>query len=83
MASKNYPKTSKRKVVSKPAAKSPVRTEVRNTAIPRVTKSAAPAPRKEITQEAISLRAYEIYCSGVGGSEADHWHQAERELRRV
>ena len=84
-AKKNYPST-KRKIVSKPASRSakPVRTEVRNTAVPRVSaKTAVPAPRKEITHDDIARRAYEIFASGTGGSEADNWHRAERELRGV
>lgn len=53
-------------------------TAVRNTAIPK----AVPAPAKlEVTFERIQVRAYEIYCSGQGGGELDHWLQAERELR--
>lgn len=53
-------------------------TAVRNTAIPK----AVPAPaRREATFETIQHRAYEIYCSGHGGSELDHWLQAEGELR--
>lgn len=55
-----------------------VSTPVRNTPIPKV---ATPAARKEITQEMIARRAYEIYLSGTGGSEIDNWHRAERELR--
>ena len=57
-------------------------TEVRNTAIPKLTpkKMAAPAPA-EITQDQIARRAYEIYASGNGGSESDNWVRAERELR--
>ena len=35
----------------------------------------------EITQDMIARRAYEIYCSGTGGSEFDNWCRAERELR--
>jgi hypothetical protein len=35
----------------------------------------------EITQDMIARRAYEIYCSGTGGSDFDNWCRAERELR--
>jgi hypothetical protein len=83
MPKRNYPQTNKRKVVAKPIVKSaPVRTEVRNSAVPRaVTPVSKPAPRKEITHEMIAVRAYEIFCSGTGGCETDNWHRAERELR--
>jgi hypothetical protein len=77
---KNIP-SSKNRFSKSPAKTSPpIRTEVRNTAIPRVTTPVA-KPRKEITQEAIAKRAYEIFASGNGGSETDNWHRAERELR--
>jgi hypothetical protein len=56
-------------------------TEVRNTAIPKLTKKkSVPA---EITRDAIARRAYEIYASGTGGSETDNWLRAERELRGI
>ncbi len=63
---------------STPAAKTvaKVTTPVRNTAIPK-----AAAAKKEITREAIAKRAFEIYASGKGGSEAENWLRAERELR--
>lgn len=52
-------------------------TPVRGTPIPRPQA----APRREITQEMIAKRAYEIHLSGQGGSELDNWLRAERELR--
>jgi hypothetical protein len=52
-------------------------TPVRNTPIPKIS----PAPRKEITHEMISQRAYEIFTSGSGGSEVENWLRAERELK--
>ena len=55
-----------------------VSTPVRNTPIPKVA-----AIRKEITHDQIARRAFEIHCSGTGGSETDNWHRAERELRMV
>src|SRR6059058_5427835 len=65
-----------------------ISTPVRNTAVPR---SAAPAratgipsnasQRREITNDMISRRAYEIWQRGQGGSQQDHWYQAERDLR--
>ena len=55
----------------------PVSSPVRNSAVPKPQ----PAPKREITREMIAKRAYEIYLSGRGGSEAEHWLQAERELR--
>jgi hypothetical protein len=50
-------------------------TSVRNSPIPK-----APA-KKEITHDEIAKRAYEISCSGMGGSEVDNWLRAERELK--
>jgi hypothetical protein len=55
-------------------------TEVRNTPIPKIAKKATPAPRI-VTHDDIAKRAYEIHCSGMGGSETDNWYRAERELR--
>ena len=85
MAKKNTPAPSKSAAttIKSPAAKGPVAktaeasTPIRNTPIPKV---AAPV-RKEVTQEMISRRAYEIHLSGTGGSDVDNWHRAERELR--
>lgn len=34
-----------------------------------------------IDHEAIALRAYEIFEAGKGGTDVDHWLQAEHELR--
>jgi hypothetical protein len=48
----------------------------RNSPVPK----AAPAKR-EISQEMIAKRAYEIFATGRGGSQDDNWHRAERELR--
>lgn len=54
-------------------------TPVRNSAVPRI---AARKPAVvEITHEMISVRAYQIWQSGQGGSEFDNWCCAERELR--
>jgi hypothetical protein len=36
---------------------------------------------REVTNEEIAQRAYEISQSGEGGSDEDNWHRAERELR--
>lgn len=55
-------------------------TPVRNSPIPKPAVSAAPA-KKEITYDQISQRAYDIHCSGGGGSQDDNWFRAERELR--
>jgi len=40
------------------------------------------APRREVTEEEIRLRAYEIYLErgAATGFELDDWLQAEREL---
>ena len=75
--------TSSKKTALKPIAKpieKAVSTPIRNTAIPKVAAVAAPAPR-QIAQEQIAKRAYEIFASGTGGSESDNWFRAERELR--
>lgn len=55
-----------------------VKTEVRNSPIPKV--AAAKAAPKVVTPDAIARRAYEIWQSS-GGSELDNWLRAERELR--
>ena len=68
-------------IKSAPAPKAPVRTEVRNSPIPR---PAAPtSAAKQITHEMIAKRAYEISQSPLCGSEMDNWLRAERELRGV
>ncbi len=33
-----------------------------------------------ITHEAIAIRAFDIFKSGEGGTQDDHWFRAEREL---
>jgi hypothetical protein len=43
-------------------------------------KRVASLPNGTATHEAIALRAYELYASGVGGDAVEHWLQAEREL---
>ena len=79
-----------RKTTKSPASKTT--TAVRNTAIPRAAKPAgatktaskaseAPKSMAQITNEMIARRAYEIYISGQGGGQLDHWLQAERELK--
>jgi len=35
-----------------------------------------------VSQQQIAERAYTIYLSGKGGSQVDHWLQAETELRK-
>ena len=56
-------------------------TEVRNTAIPKLTKKQVTGATAVVTRDQIARRAYEIYASGQGGSETDNWLRAERELR--
>jgi Protein of unknown function (DUF2934) len=34
-----------------------------------------------VTHDAIALRAYEIFEAGKGGTDVEHWLQAEHELR--
>lgn len=58
-------------------------TEVRNTAIPKLSKKSSAATRAPaiITHGQIAQRAYDIHLSGTGGSDTDNWFRAERELR--
>jgi hypothetical protein len=49
----------------------------RNTPIPRPQQGGG----RQVTQEMIAKRAYEIYTSGKGGSQMENWLRAERELR--
>jgi hypothetical protein len=85
-----------RKAKSSKSKKSAIqrKTGVRHTAMPKIqarpqqTPQRAAAPkaqpqtqRKQVTQEQIAKRAYEIHISGKGGSELDNWLRAERELR--
>src|SRR4051812_3929070 len=61
-----------------------ISTPMRNTAVPRnaaparTTGGASTSPqRREITNDQIARRAYEIWQRGQGGSQHDHWYQAE------
>ena len=55
-----------------------VSTPVRNSPVPKVAQQAS---RKQTpTHEQISKRAYEIWQSGQGGSQDEHWYRALREL---
>lgn len=80
--------TTAKKTEETPTASTPAKkttTAVRNTAVPKVAKAATIAAKAtgiaEPTFDQIARRAYEIYSSGDGGSEADNWLRAERELR--
>jgi hypothetical protein len=68
---------------AKPVAAIVARSAVRNSPIPRPTNNtnSTASPRREIAPEHIAKRAYEIYLAGRGGSQLDHWLQAERELK--
>jgi len=46
----------------------------------RSASSRSVTPR-QVTQEQIARRAYEIFKSGTGGTPEDNWYRAERELR--
>ena len=73
-----------KKPLGKATPKTPVKTAVRNSAIPKVAAAAtATATPRLITHELISIRAYEIHMSGGGGSEFENWIRAERELRGI
>ena len=63
------------------SGKPPVKTEVRNSPIPRASAPAAAPAGRQITREMIAIRAYEISQSPSSGSELDNWLRAERELR--
>jgi hypothetical protein len=39
------------------------------------------ATGRQVTQEQIARRAYEIFKSGTGGTPEENWYRAERELR--
>jgi hypothetical protein len=56
---------------------------VRNTAIPKSQpqRQSAPQSRRQVSQDSIAKRAYEIWISGKGGNETENWLRAERELR--
>ena len=80
MAKKPIPVPSK-KPAAAPAKGAPAiaSTPVRNSAVPKpMVKGIA---KKEISHADIAKRAFEIHCSGTGGSETDNWYRAERELR--
>jgi len=66
-------KTSRR--TAKPAHALPPQ-HVADGGIPRVPFGVAPT----LTHELIARRAFDIHCSGDGGSELDDWLRAEREL---
>ncbi|MCC7349022.1 MAG: DUF2934 domain-containing protein [Phycisphaerales bacterium] len=75
---KNASTTMKKPAAYKPTtATAATSTPVRNSAIPK----ARPVVRKEVTNEMIAVRAYEIWQSGNCGSDCDNWLRAERELR--
>lgn len=84
MAKKNTKKTAPAKKIVTAAKRAVAKTvtDVRNTAIPKLT----PAKKKGaivITHDQIAQRAYEIHTSGNGGSDTDNWFRAERELRGI
>lgn len=83
MAAKKPAKSAK--PVAAPAKvsdKTVVKTEVRNSPIPKASasKAVSPVAKKEISREMISQHAYFIWTR-EGGSEYDNWIRAERELR--
>lgn len=77
--------SSAKKPVFAPAKAAPSKavasTPVRNSPVPKVAAKPAVAAKRDVTHADIAKRAYEIWASGQGGSEADNWHRAERELR--
>ena len=73
--------------MAKPIRSAPgaVRTETRNSPIPRQaappqSSSSKPAAR-QVSHEQIARRAYEISQAPGAGSEFDNWIRAERELK--
>jgi hypothetical protein len=61
-------------------AKAKISTPVRNTALPKASPLIT-KPKAAPTYDQIAKRAFELYASGVPGSESDHWFAAEHELR--
>ncbi len=80
---KNNKKSTPAKKIVKAAKRAVVKTvtEVRNTAIPKLTLTKKKSDVVSITPDQIARRAYEIYASGNGGSDSDNWFRAEHELR--
>ena len=74
--SRKIPAAKAKAKVATPAAV--VSSPVRYTAIPKV---AAPVAKAEVTSEMIARKAFELFATGRGGSELDHWFAAEAELR--
>ena len=74
-----------------PAPAAVSRTDVRNSPLPKSSgfgaansgssSSSSSGGKKQITNDQIARRAYEIWQSGKGGSDFDNWVRAERELR--
>lgn len=62
------------------ASTAPSSTPVRNSPIPKPAANTA-AAKKDVSYDMIAKRAFEIHCSGYGGSQDDNWFRAERELR--
>lgn len=46
----------------------------------RAASSRSVTPR-QVTQEQVARRAFEIFKSGTGGTPEENWYRAERELR--
>ena len=68
------------KASTRPVSTAPIRTEVRNSPIPRVPTAKTAGAAQPVTREAIALRAYFISQTS-NASEFDNWLRAERELR--
>jgi hypothetical protein len=79
MAKKPVPAVTKKPAAPVAKAAPVVSTPVRNSPVPKT--AGKPIAKKDITYAEIAKRAYEIHCSGTGGSETDNWYRAERELR--
>lgn len=50
------------------------------TSSPGITKLIV---EKIVPHEAIAVRAFDIFKSGAGGSQDDHWYRAEGELLKI
>lgn len=79
MARKAIPAARKASPATTRGRTASVSTPVRNSAVPKVSASAA--VRRDVPHDQIAKRAYEIWLSGTGGSQEDNWLRAERELR--
>jgi hypothetical protein len=51
------------------------------TALEEMEPAIESSDSRDVTDDAVARRAYEIYISGEGGDHLDNWLRAEEELR--